>query len=104
MFWPDQVLKDAVAMLAVMAVVLGVIRCQRCEQFLLVNPSCPDILGAELESAADPSEPYAAARPEWYFLFLFQFLKVFEGWGATGEFLGAIIAGSYAWCDVLCQF
>jgi len=25
MFWPDQVLKDAVAMLAVMAVVLGVI-------------------------------------------------------------------------------
>ena len=40
---------------------------------------------------ADPSEPYAAARPEWYFLFLFQFLKVFEGWGRRGEFLGAIV-------------
>ena len=30
-------------------------------------------------------------RPAWYFLFLFQFLKVFEGWGATGEFFGAIV-------------
>ena len=48
-------------------------------------------LGAELGAPADPSLPYAAARPEWYFLFLFQFLKVFEGWGATGEFLGAIV-------------
>jgi len=48
-------------------------------------------VGAELGAPADPSQPYAAARPEWYFLFLFQFLKVFEGWGATGEFLGAIV-------------
>jgi ubiquinol-cytochrome c reductase cytochrome b subunit len=48
-------------------------------------------LGAELGAPADPSLPYAAARPEWYFLFLFQFLKVFEGWGATGEFFGAIV-------------
>ncbi len=35
---------------------------------------------------ADPSAPYAAARPEWYFLFLYQFLKLFPGqseiWGA----------------------
>ncbi len=35
---------------------------------------------------ANPSEPYAAARPEWYFLFLYQFLKFFPGrmeiWGA----------------------
>jgi ubiquinol-cytochrome c reductase cytochrome b subunit len=42
--------------------------------------------GAELGAPADPSEPYSAARPEWYFLFLFQFLKYFPGgteiWGA----------------------
>jgi ubiquinol-cytochrome c reductase cytochrome b subunit len=31
-------------------------------------------VGAELGAPADPSESYAAARPEWYFLFLFQFL------------------------------
>jgi len=55
------------------------------------RPIVPGELGAELGAPADPSQPYAAARPEWYFLFLFQFLKVFEGWGATGEFFGAIV-------------
>ena len=70
-FWPDQVLKDAVACLAVLAAVL----------FLVIRSR-----GAELTAPADPSEPYSAARPEWYFLFLFQFLKYFPGgteiWGA----------------------
>ena len=31
-------------------------------------------LGAELGAPADGTEPFSAARPEWYFLFLFQFL------------------------------
>lgn len=70
-FWPDQVLMDAVAALAVLATVV----------FLTVY-----FRGAELAAPADPSEPYSAARPEWYFLFLFQFLKHFRGgtevWGA----------------------
>jgi ubiquinol-cytochrome c reductase cytochrome b subunit len=91
MFWPDQVLKDAVAMLAVMAVVLGVILVPAVRAMLAGQPVVPGELGAELGAPADPSLPYAAARPEWYFLFLFQFLKVFEGWGATGEFFGAIV-------------
>ena len=58
-FWPDQVLKDAVACLGVLAVVM----------FLAVYK------GAELSAPADPSEAYDAARPEWYFLFLFRFLR-----------------------------
>ena len=91
MFWPDQVLKDAVAMLAVMAVVLGVILMPALRAMLAGEAVVPGELGAELGAPADPSLPYAAARPEWYFLFLFQFLKVFEGWGATGEFFGAIV-------------
>lgn len=91
MFWPDQVLKDAVAMLAVMAVVLGVILVPAIKAMLAGQAVDTGHLGAELGAPADPSLPYAAARPEWYFLFLFQFLKVFEGWGATGEFLGAIV-------------
>jgi ubiquinol-cytochrome c reductase cytochrome b subunit len=91
MFWPDQVLKDAVAMLAVMAVVLGVILVPAIRTMLAGGAVVPGELGAELGAPADPSVPYAAARPEWYFLFLFQFLKVFEGWGASGEFLGAIV-------------
>src|SRR5262249_31609672 len=78
-FWPDQVLKDAVACLAVLAAGL----------FFILRPrlfSPHGFLGAELGAPADPSEPYSAARPEWYFLFLFQFLKLFRGgtevWGA----------------------
>lgn len=69
-FWPDQVLADAVACLAVLATVV----------FFTVRHH-----GAELSAPADPSEEYPA-RPEWYFLFLFQFLKYFSGhtevWGA----------------------
>src|SRR5688572_15232731 len=77
-FWPDQVLKDAVACLAVLATVL----------FLVVRPRLMGMEGgADLGPPADPSENYSAARPEWYFLFLFQFLKYFPGgtevWGAV---------------------
>lgn len=76
-FWPDQVLKDAVACLAVLAAVL----------FLVIRPRLMGMEGgADLGAPADPSEPYSAARPEWYFLFLFQWLKYFPGgtevWGA----------------------
>lgn len=61
-FWPDQVLKDGIACLAVLATVLAL----------------TIFKGAELSAPADPSEAYSAARPEWYFLFLFQFLRF--GW------------------------
>jgi len=80
-FWPDQVLKDGVACLAVMAAVL----------FLILRPRLFDShapVGPELGGPADGTEPYSAARPEWYFLFLFQFLKYFRG---TTEVWGAII-------------
>jgi ubiquinol-cytochrome c reductase cytochrome b subunit len=78
-FWPDQVLRDAVACLAVLATVLFLILRHRLF-------SAHGALGPELGAPADPSEPYSAARPEWYFLFLFEFLKFFPGgtevWGA----------------------
>lgn len=83
-FWPDQVLKDAVACLAVLATVLFLIILPR-----LMNPAAP--MGAELGAPANPSEAFSAARPEWYFLFLFQFLKYFPG---TSEIIGAIIVPS----------
>jgi ubiquinol-cytochrome c reductase cytochrome b subunit len=79
-FWPDQVLRDAVACLAVLATVLFLILRHR-----IFGGHGP--LGAELGAPADPSEQYSAARPEWYFMFLFQFLKYFPGesevWGAV---------------------
>ena len=72
-FWPDQILMDSVACLGVLAVLLA----------LAV------FRGAELSAPADPSEAYSAARPEWYFLFLFRFLK-FEAVEHFGLAFGAI--------------
>src|SRR6266702_3264753 len=81
-FWPDQVLKDAVACLAVLVTVLFLIVRQRLF-------SSHGQLGAELGAPADPSEPYSAARPEWYFLFLYQFLKL-PTFAGEREVIGAI--------------
>ncbi|MBM3846051.1 MAG: c-type cytochrome, partial [Verrucomicrobia bacterium] len=84
-FWPDQVLKDSVAALAVMATVL-------------LSVILPRFMGSdgevsgELSAPADPSEQFSAARPEWYFLFLFQLLKYFPG---ESEVWGAIILPSF---------
>ncbi|GAA4423717.1 cytochrome b N-terminal domain-containing protein [Bremerella cremea] len=88
-FWPDQVLKDAVACLAVMVVVMFFVL--RGYFFAGEDHSGLPIeahLGAELGAPADPSTPFSAARPEWYFLFLFQFLKYFPG---EAEIYGAIV-------------
>ena len=103
-FWPDQVLKDAVACLAVLAVVL--LLCTKgfftpylsmdVRQARTAEMDPGDYLGAHLTAPADPSEAYAAARPEWYFLFLFEGLKYFneETMGPTfgNEVFGAIVA------------
>ncbi|NNE92502.1 MAG: menaquinol-cytochrome C reductase, partial [Verrucomicrobiales bacterium] len=62
-FWPDQIFQDAVACLAVLATVLILVFWKG---------------GAELTAPADPAERYPA-RPDWYFMFLFEFLKYFEG-------------------------
>lgn len=70
-FWPHQVLKDSVAFLVLLVVI------------------CVSVYqesGAELGAPADATESYNAARPEWYFLFLFQLLKKFKS-----EFVGAIV-------------
>ena len=70
-FWPKQVFKDAAACLVLLiAVVIIVVRNH----------------GAELGPPAEPTEAYGAARPEWYYLFLFQLLK-----HSPSEFIGAIV-------------
>jgi quinol-cytochrome oxidoreductase complex cytochrome b subunit/mono/diheme cytochrome c family protein len=86
-FWPKQVLFDAVGCLVLLAIVL----------LCTIHWDVPNALqgtlplehqGAELGAPADPSEPYDAARPEWYYLFLFQLLKYFHG---TQEVIGALV-------------
>jgi quinol-cytochrome oxidoreductase complex cytochrome b subunit/mono/diheme cytochrome c family protein len=86
-FWADQVLKDAVACLGVLLVVLLL-----CVKYGLFGGGFgdPGRLGAELSAPADPAEPFGAARPEWYFLFLFQFLKL-PAFAGHGEVYGAVV-------------
>ena len=62
-FFPKQLLKDVVAVLAVVVVVFALAWREH---------------GAPLDAPADPSSDYPA-RPEWYFLALFQLLKYFHG-------------------------
>jgi quinol-cytochrome oxidoreductase complex cytochrome b subunit/mono/diheme cytochrome c family protein len=61
-FWPGQAWKDGVLALLFLAGLA--VWCYH-------RP-------APLEAQADPSQPYEA-RPEWYFMFLFQILRYFEG-------------------------
>src|SRR5438093_1281330 len=86
-FWPVQVMYDALACLVLLTIVM----------LLVVHFDLPGVFkghlphahrGAELGAPADGAEPYAAARPEWYYLFLFQLLKYFPG---SSEIIGAIV-------------
>lgn len=69
-FWPDIFLRNSVAMLLLSFVLMGLT--------VIFH-------GADLTGPADPANPYSAARPEWYFLFLFKILKM------TDVFIGAIV-------------
>lgn len=75
-FWPDQILRDAVACLAVLIVVLVLVFRNYSAETVSLPPG--QVFGAELTAPADPAENFSAARPETYFLFLFQLLKYLE--------------------------
>ena len=62
-FYPDQVFEDVVGMLILFIVLAAV---------ALFVP-------VPLEDVADPTNASYDPRPEWYFLFLFQLLKYFQG-------------------------
>ena len=71
-FFPDILFKDAAIALLVFLVLIALAA----------------LLGAPLEARADPADTTYTPRPEWYFLFLFQFLKYFPG---KLEVIGAFI-------------
>jgi ubiquinol-cytochrome c reductase cytochrome b subunit len=104
-FWPDQAFRDMVVSLVVFAVMLGLVLYGFGHK---VEPGASaaaspetsvgnlydqwahagrDGRGANLDAPADPARPYPA-RPEWYFLFLFQLLKYFEG---EQEIIGTVV-------------
>ena len=62
-FFPRQVVKDTVAVFAAFAILFVMAVAVR----------------APLETLADPTNTTYIPRPDWYFLFLFQTLKLFEG-------------------------
>jgi quinol-cytochrome oxidoreductase complex cytochrome b subunit/mono/diheme cytochrome c family protein len=101
LFWPDQAFRDLLVCLVIFGVML----------FLVLNgtgqplpaqaqPTAEESgwyerwahagrqgLGANLDAPADPERQYPA-RPEWYFLFLFQLLKYFPG---DQEVVGTVV-------------
>jgi ubiquinol-cytochrome c reductase cytochrome b subunit len=72
-FWPEQLFMDTVFSVLVLGVIL----------FLVLSEG-----GANLDAPADPSSSDYPARPEWYFLSLFQMLKLFPG---DREVIGTIV-------------
>lgn len=77
-FWPDQLWRDSLACLGVLIAMLAVVG--------YTHGIAGDAL---LDAPADPSASDYPARPEWYFLFLFELLKHFEG--PRMEVFGAIV-------------
>ena len=62
-FWPDIIYKD-------LLVSLG---------FFILQIGLAAFVGVAFEPKADPSDSTYVPRPEWYFLFLFEFLKFVPG-------------------------
>jgi ubiquinol-cytochrome c reductase cytochrome b subunit len=62
-FYPQQVFKDTVAIFVAFIILFTMAL----------------VVRVPLEQLADPTDTAYTPRPEWYFLFLFQFLKFFNG-------------------------
>jgi ubiquinol-cytochrome c reductase cytochrome b subunit len=71
-FYPAQALRDTVAIFTAFAVL-----------FIMAV-----IVRVPLEQLADPTDTSYVPRPEWYFLFLFQLLKLFTG---SMEVVGTVV-------------
>jgi len=76
-FFPEQAFRDTVAIFIAFAILF----------VLAVVARVP------LEQLADPTDTTYIPRPEWYFLFLFQTLKLFEG---PLEVVGSVVLPSLA--------
>lgn len=76
-FYPKQVFRDTLAIFVAFAILFT----------LAVMAHVP------LERMADPTDTTYVPRPEWYFLFLFQSLKLFEG---PMELVGTVILPTLA--------
>lgn len=96
-FWPEQAFKDMAASMIIFAIMLGLViygfghkidtPTEGRSLYTRLAHAGQDGRGANLDAPADAARPYPA-RPEWYFLSLFQLLKYFEG---EKEIIGTVI-------------
>jgi ubiquinol-cytochrome c reductase cytochrome b subunit len=103
-FWPDQAFRDMLVSMVIFGIMLALVLWGHGHK---VEPPSVDGqaageaslyermahagrngLGANLDAPADPGTASYPARPEWYFLFLFQLLKYFEG---DQEVIGTVV-------------
>lgn len=88
-FWPNEIIKMVSVVLCTMAVIM----------FFAILPVLMEIVGlggvAEHEEPADPRTTPAHIRPEWYFLSVYQYLKLMpsELLGVEGSALGILSQG-----------
>lgn len=78
-FWPDSIYKDLLISFALFILLIGL------ATFVGVHP----------EPRVDPTDATYVPRPEWYFLFLFEFLKYFPGaleWVGAAVIPGILVA------------
>jgi len=91
-FWPDQAFRDLVVSLLVFGIMLSLVifgghgnavtppqGAEPVGWFDDLAKAGQKGWGANLDAPADRDTPDYPARPEWYFLFLFQLLKYFPG-------------------------
>jgi quinol-cytochrome oxidoreductase complex cytochrome b subunit len=100
MFWPAQAFKDMVVSMLIFGVMLALVvfggygnaidtpESKEAGWFENVAKAGRHGLGANLDAPADPATPSYPARPEWYFLSLFQLLKYFK---ADQEIIGTVV-------------
>ncbi len=93
-FFPDHALNEAkLAWVVIMIVVVGAI--------ILAN-----VMPPTLEPPADPYDTPEHTKPEWYFLFLYQFLKYVPapipgpGFGATVPVLALLVLMLWPFLDL----
>jgi quinol-cytochrome oxidoreductase complex cytochrome b subunit len=91
-FWPDQAFRDLLVCLFIFGVMASLVIFGGHGNPIGLPADAPEPsayeywakagqrgLGANLDAPADPQTESYPARPEWYFFFLFQLLKYFQG-------------------------
>ena len=99
-FWPNEILRMCVVVLCTLAVIMA----------LAVLPVILDYVGLgwliEQEEPADPHATPPHIRPEWYFLAVYQYLKLppQEFMGMSGKTIGVLSQGPFVLALLLVPF